>query len=65
MATPAPKLNIGKPQKVEPMATAGAKEWQVTHPETGETRTVTARDWRAGKLAELGFTKPKDLDETA
>lgn len=40
------------------------KEWLVKHPITGDTRTITQRDWIAGRLADKGFIKPKDLDDS-
>lgn len=42
------------------------KTWIVRHPhDPNEVRTVTQRDWIAGKLTQKGFTKPDDLDDTA
>jgi hypothetical protein len=40
------------------------QEWLVKNPATGETRTVTQREWNAAQLGKLGFTKPADLVET-
>lgn len=40
------------------------KTWNVTNPTTGETRTVTTREWREQKLGQQGFEKPVDLEET-
>lgn len=40
------------------------KTYQITNPSTGETRTVTQREWREGKLGQQGWQKPADLPET-
>lgn len=41
-----------------------SKTYTVTNPTTGETKTVTQREWREQKLGQQGFEKPPDLDET-
>jgi hypothetical protein len=39
------------------------KTYQVRNPATGETRTVTQREWREGRLGQAGFEKPADMPE--
>jgi hypothetical protein len=39
------------------------KVYTVTNPTTGETRTVTQRQWREEKLGQQGFEKPAELPE--
>jgi hypothetical protein len=39
------------------------KTYQVRNPSTGETRTVTQREWREQRLGQLGFEKPADMPE--
>lgn len=46
------------------MADEQQKTWILVHPQHGEVREVTARDYIAGKLKDKGFPKPDDLDDT-
>jgi hypothetical protein len=39
------------------------KTYDITHSVTGETRTVTQRQWREEKLGKAGWVKPVDLEE--
>jgi hypothetical protein len=39
------------------------KTYTVTNPTTGETRTVTQREWRSEQLGKAGWEKPADLPD--
>lgn len=39
------------------------KTYDITNPATGETRTVTQREWREQKLGQQGFEKPAELPD--
>ena len=40
------------------------KSYTVTNPTTGESKTVTQREWREQQLGRAGFEKPAELDDT-
>jgi hypothetical protein len=39
------------------------KEYEVSHPLTGETRIVTQRQWKDEKLGRAGWEKPPEMIE--
>lgn len=39
------------------------KTWTITKPATGESRTVTTREWREQQLGRDGWEKPADMPE--
>ena len=52
------------PDKVPTEGAPGQdKTFVITYPPTGETKTVTQREWREEKYGQQGWVKPADVPE--